>query len=120
MTNVTFSFETSPNKNPKRKTCRGHGILCAPRIKKWGDTSPVFSTKLRPRTKDNYCLDGKTAEWIVSKTCCKRFSKKLKKIIIFCKHLPKKSLVERRITTLVNAFCLLNVNKKKSYVFHEI
>jgi len=62
----------------------------------------------------------KTTEWIVSKSCCKRFSKKLKKIIIFCKHLPKKSLVKRKITTLVNAFCLINENKKKSYVFHEI
>ena len=26
----------------------GHGILCPPRLKKWGDTSPVSPTKLRP------------------------------------------------------------------------
>jgi len=30
----------------------GHGILCRPRQKKWGDTSPVSPTKLRP------CLGG--------------------------------------------------------------
>jgi len=47
MTNVTFSFETSPNTNPTRKG-GGHGILCPPRLKKWGDTSPVSPTKLHP------------------------------------------------------------------------
>ena len=26
----------------------GHGILCPSRLKKWGDTSPVSPTKLRP------------------------------------------------------------------------
>ena len=90
--------------------------MCPP-YKKVGDTSPVFPTKLRPWTKDNYYLDGKTTKRIVSKTGCKRFSKKLKKIIVFCKHLPKKSLVERRITTLVNAFCLLNEKKGKVMFF---
>jgi len=30
MTNVTFSFETSPNTNPKRKKWGGHGISCPP------------------------------------------------------------------------------------------
>jgi len=34
VTNVIFGFEISPNTNPKRK--------------KWGDTSPVSSTELRP------------------------------------------------------------------------
>jgi len=34
--------------NLKRKKCGGHGILCPPRLKKWGDTSPVSPTKLRP------------------------------------------------------------------------
>ena len=41
MTNVTFSFETSPNTNPERKKCGGHGMSCPPRLKKWGGTSPV-------------------------------------------------------------------------------
>jgi len=34
--------------NLKRKKWGGHGILCPPRLKKWGDTSPVSPTKLRP------------------------------------------------------------------------
>jgi len=45
VTKITFIFETSPNTKPKEKKVGGHGILCYPRLKKWGDTSP---TKLRP------------------------------------------------------------------------
>jgi len=43
-----FIFETSPNTKPKDKKVGGHGILCLPRLKKWGDTSPLSPTKLRP------------------------------------------------------------------------
>jgi len=39
VTNVTFSFETSPNTNPTRKS-GGHGMLCPPRLKKWGARPP--------------------------------------------------------------------------------
>ena len=46
MTNVTFTFETSRNTKPKEKKLEGHGILCPHRLKKWGDTTPVFPTKL--------------------------------------------------------------------------
>jgi len=48
VTNITFIFETSPNTKPKEKKVGEHGILCPPRLKKWGDTSPVSPTKLRP------------------------------------------------------------------------
>jgi len=48
VTNVTFIFQTSPNTNLYDKKVGGHGILCPPRLKKWGDTSPVSPTKLRP------------------------------------------------------------------------
>jgi len=34
VTNVTFSFETSPNTKPTRKS-GGHVILCPPSLKKW-------------------------------------------------------------------------------------
>jgi len=47
VTNITFIFETSPNRKPKEKKVGGHGILCPPSLKKWGDTSPVSPTKLR-------------------------------------------------------------------------
>ena len=36
MTNITFILETSPNAKPKEKKVGGHGILCPPRLKKWG------------------------------------------------------------------------------------
>ena len=32
----------------REKKWGGHGILCLPRLKKWGDKSPVSPTKLRP------------------------------------------------------------------------
>jgi len=50
VTNVTFSFETSPNTNPTRKS-GGTGtwhIMPPPVWKSGGDTSPVSPTKLRP------------------------------------------------------------------------
>jgi len=47
MTNITFIFEISPNTKPKEQKVGGHGILCSPRMKKWGDTSPVSPTILR-------------------------------------------------------------------------
>ena len=53
VTNTTFIFETSPNAKPKEKKVGGHGILCPPRLEKWGDTSPVSPTKLCPWLKLN-------------------------------------------------------------------
>jgi len=47
VTNTTFIFETSPNTKPKEKKVGGHSILCPPRLKKWGVTSPLSPTKLR-------------------------------------------------------------------------
>jgi len=47
VTNVTFSFETSPNTNPMRKN-GGDRHIMPPRLKRWGDTSPVSPTKLCP------------------------------------------------------------------------
>jgi len=39
VTNVTFSFETSPNKTLREK-CGGDMALCPPRLKKWGTRLP--------------------------------------------------------------------------------
>jgi len=47
VTIVTFSFETSPNAKPTRKS-GGTWHIMSPPSKKWGDTSPVSPTKLRP------------------------------------------------------------------------
>ena len=40
MRNITFIFEISPNTKPKEKKVWGHGILCPPRLKKWGGHVP--------------------------------------------------------------------------------
>jgi len=40
VTNVTFIFQTSPNTNLYDKKVGGHGILCPPRLKKWGTRPP--------------------------------------------------------------------------------
>jgi len=48
VTNITFIFETSPNTKPKEKKVGRTWHFMSPRLKKWGDTSPVSRTKLRP------------------------------------------------------------------------
>jgi len=40
VTKTTFIFQNSPNTKSKEKKVGGHGILCPPRLKKWGDTRP--------------------------------------------------------------------------------
>jgi len=47
MTNVTFSFETSPNKNPKRKMCRDMAYYVPP-YKKLGRHVPRVSHQIAP------------------------------------------------------------------------
>jgi len=48
VTNVIFSFETSPNTNPKRKMWEGHVTLCLPRLKKWGGHVPRVPHQIAP------------------------------------------------------------------------
>jgi len=60
VTNIAFIFEPSPNSKPKEKKVGGHGVLCHPHLKKWGDTSPV--------TPPN-CAHGQLASnWLHSET----------------------------------------------------
>jgi len=47
VTNVTFSFETSRNTNPTRKS-GGHGILCPPRLTKWREHVPRVPHQIAP------------------------------------------------------------------------
>jgi len=45
VTNVTFSFETSPN---LREKCGGHDMLCSPRLKKWRGHVPRVPHQIAP------------------------------------------------------------------------
>jgi len=48
VTNITFSFETSPNMKPKEKKVGVHDILCPPRLKKWGGHVPRVPHQIAP------------------------------------------------------------------------
>ena len=47
MTNI-FIFESPPNTKPKEKNWGAHGILCLPRLKKWGRHVPRVSHQIAP------------------------------------------------------------------------
>jgi len=47
-----YFWNLSKYKHTEKKV-EGHGILCPPRLKKWGDTSSVLPTKLRPYSYSN-------------------------------------------------------------------